>query len=63
METQQIRWSTKDRAWELYMQMRQQDLTSKETDLMAQAIVCADQFDSMFYQYYRDKQSNSNKDE
>lgn len=63
METIQTKRSTKDRAWELYLQMRSQDLTSKETDLIAQAIVYADQFDQMFYSYYKDKQSKPYKNE
>ena len=56
METVQTKKSTKDRAWELYLQLRSKD-PSPDTDLMSKAIVYADRFDQMFYSYYKGKQS------
>lgn len=61
----QVKKNTRDKAFELYMQMRSQKVRegimltpSLETELMSAAIHYADRFNQMFYDYYR---SNNHK--
>lgn len=60
----QVKKNTRDKAFELYMQMRSQKIQegmltpSMETELMSAAIHYADKFNQMFYDYYR---SNNHK--
>ena len=60
----QVKKNTRDKAFELYMQMRSQKIQegmltpSMETELMSAAILYADKFNQMFYDYYR---SNNHK--
>lgn len=61
----QVKKNTRDKAFELYMQMRSQKIqegitltSSMETELMSAAIHYADIFNQMFYDYYR---SNNHK--
>lgn len=68
MESQEIQIlpkNTRDKTFELYMQMRSQKVREGitltpniETELMSAAIHYADTFNQMFYDYYR---SNNHK--
>lgn len=53
--TTQVKISTKDRAWALYMELRKEDINSTETELAAQAVTLTDNFDRIFYDYYQNK--------
>ena len=61
----QVKKNTRDKAFELYMQMRSQKIQegttltpNLETELMSAAIHYADKFNQMFYDYYS---SNNHK--
>lgn len=53
--TTQVKLSTKDRAWALYMELRREDLNSPEKDLAVRAVTLTDNFDQVFYEYYQNK--------
>lgn len=61
----QVKKNTRDKAFELYMQMRSQKIQegitltpNMEIELISAAISYADRFNQMFYDYYR---SNNHK--
>lgn len=53
--TTQVKISTKDRAWALYMELRREDPNSNENDLAVRAVTLVDNFDRVFYEYYQNK--------
>lgn len=53
--TTQVKISTKDRAWALYMELRKEDPNSNEKDLAVRAVTLTDNFDQVFYEYYQNK--------